>query len=74
MSLNRVASGTLAILIALAPTLSLAAETKGTDRTALCSAARDQARKEAGKKVQLSECKCTKPAADGTMTCAVTGQ
>lgn len=71
---KRFAACVLAALVAAAPIAAIAAEMKGTDRTALCSAAREQARKEAGKKAQLSECKCTKPAADGAMTCAVTGQ
>lgn len=69
-----VVAGVLAGLMALAPTLSLAAETKGTDRQTACSAARDQARKEAGKKVQLGSCKCSQPDAAGVMTCSVTAQ
>lgn len=65
---------TIAALVAMTPAVSFAADAKGTDRQALCSAARDQARKDAGKKSQLSECKCTKPGADGVMTCSVTSQ
>ncbi|MGE0152442.1 MAG: hypothetical protein AB7R90_07460 [Reyranellaceae bacterium] len=64
----------LVALLAAVPAAGMAAEVKGTDRQTVCSAARDQARKEAGKKVQLSECKCSKPAADGVMTCSVTAQ
>jgi hypothetical protein len=64
----------LAFAIVATPTFSLAAEAKGSDRQTVCGAARDQARKEAGKKAQLGDCKCSKPAADGTMTCTVAAQ
>jgi hypothetical protein len=74
MSFKLLAAGTVAALIAAAPALSLAAQATGADRQTVCSAARDQARKEAGKKAQLSECKCDKPAADGKLTCSVTAQ
>ena len=74
MHSNRVGICLLALAIVAAPTLSLAAEASGTDRQTICSAARDQARKEAGKKAQLGDCKCSKPAADGTMTCTVAAQ
>jgi hypothetical protein len=74
MSLKLFSVGTIAALILAAPALSLAAEVTGADRQTACSAAREQARKEAGKKVQLSECRCSKPAADGKLTCSVTAQ
>lgn len=74
MRISGIVVGMLTGLMAAAPVVSLAAESTGTDRQTACSAARDQARKEAGKKVQLSECKCSKPGADGVMTCTVTSQ
>ncbi len=74
MRISGIVIGMLAGLLATVPAMSLAAESTGTDRQTACSAARDQARKEAGKKVQLSECKCSKPATDGVMTCSVTAK
>ena len=74
MHSNRVGICLLALAIVAAPTLSLAAEATGSDRQTVCGAARDQARKEAGKKAQLGDCKCSKSAVDGTMTCSVSAQ
>ena len=61
---------TIAALVAMTPAVSFAADAKGTDRQALCSAARDQARKDAGTKRQLSECTCTQPGAAFMLRCA----
>jgi len=54
--------------LALLPGLSsgaLAAQATAADRDGACAAAREQARKEAGKGVKLTKCECQQPKADG---------
>ncbi len=60
----------MALLTALGGS-ALAAQATASDKDSACTAAREQARKEAGKGVKLTKCECQQPKANGAWVCTV---